>query len=359
MKKMRPLFFVLICSTVQADECSDGQCVTDDIHLIQREVAFRANTSILKIQETHNGRNGTDTDQPQNQTGSANNGSSSNETTNATTNATVKDCAAMEGDQLAKWWCELENTLVTLNPIDEYIITAFISWIIQMILALLVYSFFFPSEPDLFINPKDPIATFKKDHFGCFKRPSICICALCCPAIQWADSMHLAGLLKAHLAMALFFVCMLLNGFTLMGVTEYGIFTAILIVICRQRLREKLGLEKWTAPNVVLDCCYVFFCTCCAISQEAQVVRYAYQMARQEEKVAKEPRVAYLDATPAPISRIEGSLRSAPVPAYSASLSSSMVATSPPPTTQVITTPLAGGMYTVPRSPRSLPSNVL
>merc|ERR1719199_209193 len=89
--------------------------------------------------------------------------------------------------------------------------------------------------------------------------------------------MHVAGFLRMWIGLALFFICSLLNCLVLGGVVCTGVCTSCLIVFYRQRIREKLGLKSFTRTNCVFDLVYVCCCPWCAISQEAQVVRYAYQ----------------------------------------------------------------------------------
>merc|ERR1719359_2645987 len=89
--------------------------------------------------------------------------------------------------------------------------------------------------------------------------------------------MHLAGFVKLRIALALFAACALLNTLIFGGFVCCGICSNLLIILYRQRLRERLGLKSWQRTGCVFDFVYVCCCPCCAISQEAQVVRYAYQ----------------------------------------------------------------------------------
>lgn len=133
--------------------------------------------------------------------------------------------------------------------------------------------------------------TFENKHFGCLRTPGICCFALCCPGIQWADTVNLAGLPCDEqrklfsgysyagfcIALPLFFFCALVNGLIFGGIVCYGICTSLLILYYRQYIREQLGLKSWSCPGCCFDILYVFICPCCAIVQEAQVVRLALE----------------------------------------------------------------------------------
>jgi Cys-rich protein (TIGR01571 family) len=169
---------------------------------------------------------------------------------------------------------------------DSYIVYSLMTWLIWVVASMLVWIHAYPAEPRWLHNAKDPRETFKHGHFKCFEVPSICLCAFLCPGVQWASSMHLAGFLKIYIGIGLFFACALMNGLTFGGFIMQGVFTSTLLIIYRQRLREKLGIKSWTATNCFFDCLYVCCCTCCAISQESLVVRYAYQ---QSGKIPTDP----------------------------------------------------------------------
>lgn len=186
---------------------------------------------------------------------------------------------------------------------EQYIVSCILSWLIWMVLALLIYSCCFPSEPEFLSDPEDPMQVFKHQHFGCFKTPRMCCCSLFCPAIQWADTMHLAGFLKVWVGLAVFFACALLNSMMMIGVACVGTCTSCLIILYRQRLREKLGMKSWTCSNCLFDFIFVCCCPCCAIAQEARVVRYAYQGSPYTARASPQQsatisRVAYASQAP-------------------------------------------------------------
>lgn len=202
---------------------------------------------------------------------------------------TVGDPNKLESStSVQEWEQNLEKRLDSLfqRP-PQYKLVAFeagVTWAIWLTLSLLFWALLYPDEPDVKMSEmevesfeRDPVKTFTARHFGCFKTPMITICACFCPALRWADTINLAGIMRFRSAFAAFAFCALLNGLTYNSSLIYGIFTWALIVHCRQKLRARLNLANWTCFSCCCDIFYVFFCTCCAIAQEARVVRYAYE----------------------------------------------------------------------------------
>jgi Cys-rich protein (TIGR01571 family) len=174
---------------------------------------------------------------------------------------------------------------------DVYTVTHIYTWIIWVILALLVWHCCFPGDPEI-MRVEDAAHAFNTYHFDCMANPRICFCSFCCTGVQWADSMHFAGFMKAWIALPVFFLAALLNGLVY-GFVTYGFFTSILIIHYRQHLRKKLGLKAYTCSNCLLDICFVCWCPCCAVSQEAQVLRLAYNEQRRG-------RPSYVQRSPVP-----------------------------------------------------------
>lgn len=151
-----------------------------------------------------------------------------------------------------------------------------VSWAIYMVLALLIWTCCYPTEPLQVLDAEDPMHTFQYSHFGCFRNPGICLCACCCPGLRWADTMRLAGLLPICTGLTVFFVAALLNGLMYSNVF-IGLATCLLLLYYRQKLRGRLALHSCTAYTCCVDFIYVFLCPWCAIAQEARVVRHAYK----------------------------------------------------------------------------------
>lgn len=116
-------------------------------------------------------------------------------------------------------------------------------------------------------------------HWRCFDDSSICLCAFLCPSLRWADTTSLAGKLTFWTAFLAFTGLGLLNVAATGAV--YGLFTACLILYFRQQLRDKLGVESGTFMTCCLDFFFVCCCPCCAIAQEARIVKEAIEMGHE------------------------------------------------------------------------------
>merc|ERR1719440_2007023 len=167
---------------------------------------------------------------------------------------------------------------------DVYMFASICTWLLWAVLAALIWGIYFPAEPENFTYTEDPLYTFQKQHFLCNATGYICLCSFFCPAVQWADNMHLAGFLNGWVALLLFLLCALLNPVFLCGVLAVGVCTSTLVFVHRQKLRKHLGLESWSIFSCFTDCPYVCCCLCCAIAQEGQVLQYAYNRNRPEVK---------------------------------------------------------------------------
>jgi Cys-rich protein (TIGR01571 family) len=159
------------------------------------------------------------------------------------------------------------------------------SWIIWSVLGFLVFQVFFTQAPEVYRDAEDPVDTFEYGHFFCNRREKLCCCAFLAPCALWADTMNLAGFVKPPFSLFLFCVAGLLNALTnWCDNFMFGIFTAMLIVHYRQKLRAKLSLKHSSAATYWNDCVYVFLCPCCAIAQEAQVVRNQLSRVRMAQE---------------------------------------------------------------------------
>eukprot|EP00928_Gymnodinium_smaydae_P034460 TRINITY_DN24409_c1_g4_i1.p1 TRINITY_DN24409_c1_g4~~TRINITY_DN24409_c1_g4_i1.p1 ORF type:complete len:295 (+),score=18.38 TRINITY_DN24409_c1_g4_i1:667-1551(+) len=65
------------------------------------------------------------------------------------------------------------------------------------------------------------------------------------------------------------------------GCFVFGCFTTILMVYYRQQLRDKFALPSHTAEIYAEDFCYLFWCPCCGIAQEARAVNEAHQIGHE------------------------------------------------------------------------------
>lgn len=101
----------------------------------------------------------------------------------------------------------------------------------------------------------------------------ICLCALCCPWIRWADTASNPTINFLAFVPALFITALLSSA----GTVTFGCSIPILIlilVICRQRIRDAYGLPSGTCAILLGDCLLWTCCPCCAIVQESRQVEY-------------------------------------------------------------------------------------
>jgi Cys-rich protein (TIGR01571 family) len=170
-----------------------------------------------------------------------------------------------------------------------------LTWAIWLVLCGLIYFTCYRNEVPI---PKRQVTyipddkqqrledLFQKGHFRCFEDSNICICSFFFPGLRWSDTTSQAGFMSFWLAFASFFTLMLLNCLILLEM--YSLFTLVLILYFRHQLRAKLDLEAWNFNTCLRDCCFICFCPCCAIAQEARVVKEAIEMGHEPLK-APEP----------------------------------------------------------------------
>lgn len=122
-------------------------------------------------------------------------------------------------------------------------------------------------------KPSDASLSHWKDGCGdCFEEPGICLWACCCPAIRWADTVDLSGLVRFWVALAVFLGLSVANAF----LGEVLLWAALAVVCAgfRQEMRRKFGMSQ-SGSTYVEDCLLYCCCSCCAIAQEARHVEEA------------------------------------------------------------------------------------
>jgi len=127
----------------------------------------------------------------------------------------------------------------------------------------------------------EPEYTMNSGHFGCFSDCHVSCCACLFPGIRWADTMSQANLVDFWPGFLAFSGLAMLNIVATGGVFYCGVFTICLMTYFRQELRKKLKMPAGQCGILCLDCVFVTFCSCCAIAQEALVVRQAVQHKRE------------------------------------------------------------------------------
>ena len=154
----------------------------------------------------------------------------------------------------------------------------FFSWAAWMVLTLLVW-FCCYGTPNLKYdqyNRSLPDKMLETDHFGCMNVGWICLCACFCPGLRWADAIGLAHMTPFLLALCFYGVAVYMN-ITHYAVCCFGLATCFLMLGLSQQLRNNFGFRFCTCWTCIEDCCFLFWCPWCAISQEARVVQEAYK----------------------------------------------------------------------------------
>lgn len=156
----------------------------------------------------------------------------------------------------------------------------FIFWAIFVVSCVLVYFLCYKncvSQPEASegVTPRleDLQKEFTSGHWHCFEDGEVCFCSFICMPLRWSDTQNLAKMIGFWTAFALFAVMLLLNNALAAG----PFFTAGLIVYYRQQLRKKLKLENDNVRTCCVDFCYAFWCPCCAVAQEAHIVKEGIQ----------------------------------------------------------------------------------
>jgi len=163
--------------------------------------------------------------------------------------------------------------------VKEVYVELFLGWLSWLIVALLAYLCLYRGcapVPEKNVEVQADIQTklekmFNSGHFSCFEDSNICMCSFFCPALRWSDTASLAGFLGFWAAFAAFNAATLVNCF--INGAMFGVITAFLLLYFRQQLREQLHVPSWTVGSCCVDFFYVCCCPCCAIAQEARIVK--------------------------------------------------------------------------------------
>lgn len=171
----------------------------------------------------------------------------------------------------------------TLPKITSAMIMQSLVSIFMSLICLLMCAFGYTRvKTDLRIPPNDG-----QDHspdllnrgawrfglFDCIHDSKICMISCCCPIIRWSDTMRMAGLMT-------FWSAILIMGF-LYAINPLTGGLTLLVMLCiatyrRQQMRKLFGMISGDHTSVCEDCCVYFWCSCCAIAQEARQLEEAY-----------------------------------------------------------------------------------
>lgn len=97
------------------------------------------------------------------------------------------------------------------------------------------------------------------------------LCSSCCMCIRWASTLNELAIVSFWPA---FFTYACLSGFN--GLTlGFGSFLLLFVLIlARQKIRDRYGMENGTFPTYCEDCWIWLCCACCAGAQEARQVEF-------------------------------------------------------------------------------------
>lgn len=151
------------------------------------------------------------------------------------------------------------------------------TYLVQILIVAVVYMQFCKQSniPKL---PESQVRT-EEFQFGAFDASDImrdcqmCLCALCCPWVRWADTASAPHISFLAFFPALFITALLASA----GTITFGLSIPILlliVVLCRQRIREAYGLPSGNCAVLSGDCLLWICCPCCAMVQEARQVEY-------------------------------------------------------------------------------------
>lgn len=172
----------------------------------------------------------------------------------------------------------------------------FVSILLWIVLTLL-FAYYYNTKKEYPSGGGDGSAAdlqgaWKYSFFGCFETPSLCLLACCCPAVRWADTLRMGGLLGFWVGVAVMLVVGIINA-------TAGMLLALIMAgvgaFYRQKIRLMFGIEQATCETFSLDLLAYCCCPVLAIVQEARTMEEAYatgseavKEARQANEAAKE-----------------------------------------------------------------------
>lgn len=110
--------------------------------------------------------------------------------------------------------------------------------------------------------------------FDCFSDMPICCWSCCCPAVRWAGTMEMVGLMGFWAAFALIVCLEILGMIPVLAIVSLAL--PFVLTYFRNKLRVAFAMPGANEFGTMCgDCVFVTCCTCCAISQEARHVQLA------------------------------------------------------------------------------------
>jgi len=163
----------------------------------------------------------------------------------------------------------------------------FWSALIQMIFLCCVAYFYrgarhAPSCEPALVEQSQDFSSWRFGLFSCFEDWQTCLCACCCSAIRWSDTISLVpGFVTFWTAFVVFIVLQYAESLLVMF-SSSNVFTLVfglllwgVLVYSRYQLRVRFGMEHGTCGIYIQDCLTYLCCWCCAVAQEARHVEDA------------------------------------------------------------------------------------
>lgn len=122
--------------------------------------------------------------------------------------------------------------------------------------------------------PQDLDGAWKFPLWDCCGDPCMCCLAVCCPAVRWADTVRMSGLMGFGCGVTCFVLCQIAYNALLAPIGFIPL--ALVGTYYRQKLRKKFDMPHCTASTMSQDCLIYSFCSCLAINQEARTLEEAY-----------------------------------------------------------------------------------
>eukprot|EP00930_Biecheleria_cincta_P047982 TRINITY_DN33374_c0_g1_i1.p1 TRINITY_DN33374_c0_g1~~TRINITY_DN33374_c0_g1_i1.p1 ORF type:complete len:286 (-),score=53.28 TRINITY_DN33374_c0_g1_i1:189-998(-) len=127
---------------------------------------------------------------------------------------------------------------------------------------------------DSSLENKELSTRWSSGPFDCFSDMPICLWSCCCPAVRWAGTMEMVGLMGFWAAFALIMCFELLGMLPVLALVTFAV--PFVLTYFRNKIRLAFGMPGANEFGTMCgDCVFVTCCTCCAISQEARHVELA------------------------------------------------------------------------------------
>jgi len=97
------------------------------------------------------------------------------------------------------------------------------------------------------------------------------MCSCCCMCIRWASTLNELAIVSFWPA---FFTYACLSGFNGLFLGFGSFILLFVLILARQKIRDRYGMENGTIPTYCEDCWIWMCCACCAGAQEARQVQF-------------------------------------------------------------------------------------